>query len=129
MDVYQIDTYQLKLRVLNELVRLTSSGKLFWKKDDHDLYITEKENLKISVEFYNYQRMDEMSSDDTVLSIAISVDQNEILNAVRYDFSIGSEGFDLVVKMLSSSFPDWKETWERIAIRKSSNVLSYLKEL
>lgn len=129
MDNYSINTYELKINLIQELVRLAKASKLVWKKDDMDIYHGTYKKLKVSVEFYNFQRMDEESSDDTMAVLSIEICNRNPELGLIFDYSIGTEGFELIVKSLSLSFPDWKESWKKNGIKKKIQMLEYMNNL
>ena len=129
MDYYSIDTYRIQLKILNEIVRLSKIKKLVWKKDKSDFYNAKFKGLELKLELYNFRRMDEKSSDDTIASLSIITSTKEKKDRLSFDYSIGTEGFELIMKSLSYSFETRSDSWERVAVKRKARILEYISNL
>jgi len=125
---FSIDSTKLNLELLSHIWRLTKSKKLIWKKDDLGYFHSSYENIKAKIEFYNFQRMDERSSDDTIGEIEIEILDSGIRKALIFEYSIGTKGFDLLKKMVYFNNKSSRESWIRLQKRKIS-MIDYLSKL
>ena len=94
------------IRLLNELLRLTKSGVLKWRKAKRhgsDAFEAKARDMTFIVEFIYFSRNDEVGSDRTMVRVN--------LPGSIFDYCIGTEGFDLTCLMLSmndKSWTDWR---------------------
>lgn len=94
------------LRMIRELLSLTRQGKLHWAKsvDDCDKFDAFLLGKYFYVEFIYLARTDDVGSDRTIARLfAFNL----------YDYSIGTEGFDLLCEMLSLGDENWTEAREK----------------
>ncbi len=54
MDYYSVNDTELKVKMIEELFRLTKAGKTIWKKDELDVFRTE---YKALITFTNYKTL------------------------------------------------------------------------
>ncbi len=92
--------------MIRELLSLTKRGKLQWAKsvDDCDKFDAFLLGKYFYVEFIYLARTDEVGSDRTIARLfAFNL----------FDYSIGTEGFDLLCEMLSIGDESWTEARRR----------------
>lgn len=99
------------VRMIKQMLLLTKSGKLRWSKssDDCDKFEAAVSGQAFHVEFIYLARTDEVGSDRTVARFCAF--------NLMFDYSIGTEGFDLLCEMLSTSDQEWVESRERGRVR------------
>jgi len=123
-----MDKDKLAKKIIRDLHRLSKNGKLKWAKDELGIYRAKHKKLKVSVERYNFHRMDERSSDDSILELSIQVAKKKKYHAIIFTYSIGTKEFELIHEMLSFSFKDWRESWTR-GKKKKKKILAYLNKI
>jgi hypothetical protein len=89
------------LELIWVMSKLTQTGKLVWSKTDYDCYEAVAADQKFSVEFIYLARTDEVGSDRTIARLSAF--------QMLLDYSIGTEGMDLLCDMLALSDPKWIE--------------------
>ncbi|WP_340074594.1 hypothetical protein [Leptobacterium sp. I13] len=115
--------HKVKLSILYEISSLTSEGILIWECVEVDTrFLAKYEEYQFEVEFIRLLRTDETGSDKMIASI-------QIMDIVE-DFSIGTEGFDLIVEIIANSQPEWKPSWEKgkAKLIKNLNILRAIKK-
>ncbi len=108
--------------MIRELILLTRQARLQWVKsqDDCDKYKASISGKKFYVEFLYLARTDEVGSDRTLARFSAF--------SLIHDYSIGTEGFDLLCEMLSIGDQDWTESRERGQSRFEEGM-RFLQEL
>ena len=131
MDRTSLSYYEIDSKIVQELFRLTHDEKLNWKRDEEGVFYAEYNGIKANVEQYNFQRMNDQSSDNTMLCISVSVPsegENVVDNLLRFDYSIGTELYSLIMEMISISYKEWNDSYEN-GLDKGSKMLTYLSSL
>lgn len=129
MEKTTIGVHQNELNIINQILRLTQELKLKWHRNDESgIYSSEYKNLKVEIDFYNFQRMDEESSDNTITEISICESQSIPSNKLIFTYSIGTEAFTIINEIVSYTFDDWKESWNR-GLKKQFEINRYISEL
>lgn len=129
MEVQTIEMYQNELRTLYQILRLTQESKLVWRRNDvSGIYSSEYEKLKVEIDFYNFQRMDEESSDNTIAEMSISESHSSPTNKLIFTHSIGTEAFMVIRKIVSFAFEDWKDSWNN-GLKKQIEINNYIQKL
>ena len=93
-----------------------------------DSYLASHKNLKVQIEFFNFSRMDEQSSDDSCGTVFIDIIKKSKTVRLGFDFSVGTKQFSNLQKAISYNFKDWKDSLERGG-RKYMEVLEYLENI
>lgn len=93
--------------MIRELLSLTKQEKLQWAKsvDKCDKFDASASGKHFYVEFIYLARTDEVGSDRTIARLSAF--------NLLFDYSIGTEGFDLLCEMLSPSDENWSEARRR----------------
>jgi len=129
MDNFLVDTYKLQIKLIFEVRRLTFSGKLKWKRNDEGIFFSKHKKLKVSLDFYNFARMDEESSDNSMVLFSIDVPDSEgYSNKLMFDYSIGTEAYNIIRETLAFSYDDWSSSWET-GTKKNLKMLKYMSKL
>ena len=73
--------------------QLSKTKKLLWKRNELGYYLASHENLKVQIEFFNFSRMDEKSSDDSCGTVFIDILKKSKTDRLGFDFSVGTKQF------------------------------------
>ena len=108
------------LAILREMLLLTRRGSLIWSREQENGWFEGVlAGKRFVVEFLYLARTDEVGSDRTIARI----------NAFEFilDYSIGTEGFDLICDMLAFGDPEWMKVKER-AQQNFAKAMDFLSQ-
>ncbi len=108
------------LELIRAMLDLTRRGKLTWTKTGYDRYEAVVADQKFTIEFIFLARTDDVSSDRTIARLSAF--------QLILDYSIGTEGMDLLGEMLALSDPNWAEAIRR-GHRRIADSLAFLRVL
>jgi len=117
-----------EIKIAKRIWKLTKSGKLKWKRNKLDHYKASYKQLKVKVEFFNFARMDEASSDDSCGTVSITFPNVNTINGLIFDFSVGTEQFTYLRRAIFYKKKEWKEREQRI-IKRYTDILDYIEKL
>lgn len=117
-----------EIKLTKHIWRLTKNGKLKWKLNEVDHYVASYKGLVVDIEFFNFARMDEESSDDSSGAVFITISNSSPPNRLGFDFSVGTEQYTNLRKAIFFKKKEWKERKKRITSRYK-NTLKYLEKI
>ena len=123
MEYTDIDFNDIEIKMTDYIWKLSKSGKLKWSRNELGYYLSSYKKVSVQIEFFNFSRMDEQSSDDSSGTIFIDTPDNRL----GFDFSIGTKQYSNLKKAISFNFKNWKESLE-LGGRKYIDVLNYLEK-
>jgi len=128
MDYSDLDIIDTEIKLTELICKLAKANKLIWRKNEIGYYLASYGNLNIQIEFINFSRMDEESSDDSCGTVSINILKKTKTVRLGFDFSVGTKQFSNLKKAISYNFKDWKESLESGG-RKYIEVLEYLENI
>ncbi len=82
----------------------------------------------MQIDFFNFVRMDEASSDDSCGTVLIRISDSDLTNGIGFDFSIGTTQYTNLRKAVYFNKKEWKEREKRIT-NSYKNTLKYLEKI
>ena len=128
MDYSDIDIIDKEIQLTETICKLAKSNKLIWERNELGYYLASHGNLKIQIEFFNFLRINEQSSDDSCGTISIEISEQSNYKRLGFDFSVGTKQFSNLKKAISHNFKDWKDNLERSGL-KYIEVIEYLENI
>ena len=128
MDYSDIDRIDKEIKITETICKLAKANKLIWERNELGYYLASNGNLKGQIEFFNFSRMDEQSSDDSCGTVSITISYKSSYKGLAFDFSVGTKQFSNLKKAISHNFKDWKDGLQRGG-RKYIEVLEYLENI
>lgn len=130
MEYSKIDIIDIEVKLTEHIQRLSKSNKLIWSRNELGHYLASYEGLSVKIEFFNFVRMDEQSSDDSCGTVSINISKDDKIErlGLGFDFSVGTKQFSNLKKAIAYNFKDWKDSLE-LGGRKYIEVLNYLSEV
>jgi len=113
----------IPMETVRFLVKLTDQGKLRWQKDGPDTYSTSIAGQDFKVEFLYFAPTDERGADRSVVRLD---------GLVYADFAVGTQGFDLICKMLATSEPElnkWRTDCEARWLERINALKAKIRKL
>ena len=123
-----MNTTKSEIKLTKQIWKLTKSGKLKWKLNEIDHYIAKYKGLKIQIEFFNFARINEESSDDSCGTVFIRISDSDLTNGIGFDFSVGTEQYTNLRKAVYFNKKEWKARKKRIR-NSYKNTLKYLEKI
>ena len=128
MDYSEIDVIEKEIKITETICKLSKANKLIWERNELGYYLASHGNLKIQIEFFNFLRINEQSSDDSCGTISIEISEQSNYKRLGFDFSVGTKQFSNLKKAISHNFKDWKDNLERSGL-KYIEVIEYLENI
>ena len=128
MDYSDKDVIDKEIKLTETICKLAKANKLIWERNELGYYLASNGNLKVQIEFFNFSRMDEQSSDDSCGTVTIEISEQSNYKGLEFDFSVGTKQFSNLKKAISYNFKDWKDSMERVE-RLYVEVLEYLENI
>lgn len=128
MDYSNIDNIEQEIKITETICKLAKANKLIWERNELGYYLASHGNLKVQIEFFNFSRMDEQSSDDSCGTVSIYISEKTKYIGLGFDFSVGTKQFSNLKKAIAHNFKDWKDGLQRGG-RKYMEVLEYLENI
>ena len=128
MKYSDIDIIDIEIKLTEHICNLSKAEKLIWKRNELGYYFASHENLSVQIEFFNFERMDEQSSDDSCGTVFIDILKKTKTDRLGFDFSVGTKQFSNLKKAISYNFKDWKDSLERGG-RKYVEMLEYFENI
>jgi len=117
-----------EIKLTKQIWKLTKSGKLKWKLNEVGHYIAKYKDVEIQIDFFNFARMDEQSSDDSCGTVSISFPNLNTINGIIFDFSVGTKQFTNLRKTVFYNKKEWKKREQRFTKRYKA-ISTYLEKL
>ena len=83
---------------------------------------------EIQIDFFNFARMDEQSSDDSCGTVSISFPNLNTINGIIFDFSVGTKQFTNLRRTVFYNKKEWKKREQRFTKRYKA-ISTYLEKL
>jgi len=128
MDYSDIDIIDKEIKLTETICKLAKAKKLIWERNELGYYLASHGHLKVQIEFFNFSRMDEQSSDDSCGTVSIEISEKSNYKGLAFDFSVGTKQFSNLKKAISHNFKDWKDSLEKGG-HKYIEVLEYLENI
>jgi len=128
MDYLDLDRIDIETKFTEIISGLSKERKLIWKRNELGHYLASYKKMNIQIEFFNFSRMDEESSDDSCGTVTIEISEELNYNKIGFDFSVGTKQFSNLKKAISYNFKDWRSSLQRDG-RKYVEVLKYMKNI